>query len=72
MSLQTTVDIVKHGLIKCWHIEQIEFMEMIARVGHIWYPDEPLHVAIECVLQEWFTLVQLTVQEPQYFLDDSD
>jgi hypothetical protein len=64
MSLQTTVDIVKHGFNKCWHIEFLEFMEMIARVGHMQFSDEPLHVAIEKVLQEWLSLVQLTVQEP--------
>jgi hypothetical protein len=45
-----------------WHIELLEFMEMIGRVAdcNSLDADIPLHVKINKVLDEWFTLINAT------------
>lgn len=68
MSLQTQADIVKNSFMKCWHIEVIEFLEMIGRCANMLYQDQiPLHKKINRLLDEWLPLCDQERKEPNYF-----
>ena len=53
---------MKNTFVKACHIDLIEFLELVGRVAHCTYSDEPeikLHEKINRVIDEWLGLVGL-------------
>jgi len=68
---------MKNAYVKCFHIEFLEFLEMVGRVAHCHSIDTeiPLHVKINRVLDEWLSLISVMRKESVYYVEigsDSD